>query len=354
MSGRAMPLRTREGATLKNALLVFMGRAVRLTTLLAALVLFSFLLVSRSPIDPVQAYVGADMNLVSPEQRQQIEDYWGLDDPTPTRIARWTSAILRGDFGTSMIYRRPVLDIIKERFLASILLMMTAWLLSGLIGMGLGLLAGAWSGRAPDRMVRWYCFIIASTPAFWLAILMLIVFSVWLGWAPIGLAVPVGVEASRVSVFDRLHHLILPALTLSMLGVANIALFTRQKVVEALNSEYALFARAKGESKRSIVLRHVPRNVALPAVTLLFASFSELFGGSVLVETVFTYPGLGQATVQSALRSDVPLLLGTVIFGALFVFTGNLIADAVYLFIDPRIRDARRLKPKELSYGHVE
>lgn len=339
---------------MRNALLMFAGRALRLVTLLVALVLFSWLLMSRSPIDPVQAYVGADMNLVSQEQRQQIEEYWGLNDPLPTRMARWFSAIMHGDFGTSMIYRRPVLDVIRERFAASLLLMMTAWALSGAIGMLLGLLAGARSGGMLDRGVRWYCFVIASTPAFWLAILVLMVFAVWLGWAPVGLAVPIGVEASRVSLFSRLHHLILPALTLSMLGVANITLFTRQKVVEALNSEYALFARAKGESERSIVLRHVPRNVALPAVTLLFASFSELFGGSVLVETVFTYPGLGQATVQSALRGDVPLLLGTVIFGALFVFAGNLLADAVYLLIDPRIRELRRVETRELSYEHAE
>lgn len=336
---------------MKNTLWVFAGRALRLATLLVALVLFSFLLVSRSPIDPVRAYVGADMNLVSPEQRQRIEDHWGLNDPDLTRLARWSSSILRGDFGTSMIYRRPVLDVIGERFAASLLLMMTAWALSGVIGMALGLMAGARRGGALDRGVRWYCFAIASTPTFWLAILMLMVFTVWLGWAPIGLAVPVGVEASQVSFFDRLHHLVLPTFTLSMLGVANIALFTRQKVVEAMNSEYVLFARAKGESERSIMLRHVPRNVALPAVTLLFASFSELFGGSVLVETVFTYPGLGQATVQSALRGDVPLLLGTVIFGALFVFAGNLAADAVYLFIDPRIREAKRGKPREMPHG---
>lgn len=326
---------------MKNALLIFTERALRLTALLPALVIFSFLLVECSPIDPVQAYVGAEMNLVSPEQRKQIEEYWGLNDSATTRLLRWCSAILHGDFGISMIYRRPVLDVIGERFLTSLPLMMTAWVLSGAIGMTLGLLAGARSGGLLDRAVRWYCFVIASTPAFWLAILMLMVFSAWLGWAPIGLSVPVGVETSRVSILDRLHHLILPAFTLSMLGVANIALFTRQKVVEALNSEYVLFARAKGESEKSIIFRHVLRNIALPGVTLLFASFSELFGGSVLVETVFTYPGLGQATVQSALRGDVPLLLGVVIFGALFVFTGNLIADAVYLLIDPRMRETK-------------
>ncbi len=325
-----------------------------MATLLVALALFSFWLLSHSPIDPVRAYVGADMQLVSPEQRQQIEEYWGLNDPGIERMARWSSAVIRGDFGTSMIYRRPVLEVIGERFKASLALMLAAWALSGIIGISLGLMAGASNGGAADRIIRWYCFAIASTPAFWLAILMLIVFSVWLGWTPIGLSVPVGVEASQVSLINRMHHLILPAITLSMLGVANIALFTRQKVIEVSNSDYVLFARAKGESERAIMLRHVPRNVALPAITLLFASFSELFGGSVLVETVFTYPGLGQATVQSALRGDVPLLLGTIIFGAIFVFAGNLMADAVYLFVDPRMRSFKGKKLRELSYEHAE
>ncbi|MHB8184404.1 MAG: ABC transporter permease, partial [Candidatus Desulforudaceae bacterium] len=124
----------------------------------------------------------------------------------------------------------------------------------------------------------------------------------------------------------------------SILGVANVALHTRQKLVDVLASDYVLFARAKGESEFAILWKHGLRNVALPAVTLQFASLSELFGGSILAEQVFAYPGLGQATVQAGLRGDVPLLLGAVIFGAVFVFVGNLLADIIYRFVDPRIR----------------
>jgi peptide/nickel transport system permease protein len=213
-----------------------------------------------------------------------------------------------------------------------------AWVISGLLGFWLGILAAMKEGTWLDRLIKTYCFTLASTPTFWLGLLLLIVFAVWLGWFPIGLSVPAGVLAEEVSLGDRLRHLILPALTLSILGVANVALHTRQKLIDVLSSEYVLLARARGATEREILFRHGLRNIALPAVTLQFASLSELFGGSVLAEQVFSYPGLGQATVQAGLRSDVPLLLGIVIFSALFVFTGNLIADIIYRLVDPRIR----------------
>ena len=151
--------------------------------------------------------------------------------------------------------------------------------------------AGANRGSLGDKVIRGYCLLISSTPTFWLALVLLIVFAVWLGVLPIGLSVPIGVDAASVTLGDRLYHAILPALTLSITGVANIALHTREKMIDILESDYVLFARARGESKTSIVLRHGLRNVALPAITLQFASISEIFGGSVLVEQVFSYPG---------------------------------------------------------------
>lgn len=313
-------------------------RALRLVTLLLAVSVLSFLLVSLSPVDPVQAYVGADMMRVSPEQREMIAERWGLYDPWWERMIRWYRSLLRGDFGTSMIYRRPVLSVIGERFLSTLALMGLAWLISGILGFALGVLAGAREGSWLDRAIKAYGFILASTPVFWLALILLYVFGVWLKWLPLGMRVPAGVLAQEVSILDRIRHLVLPALTLSVLGVANVTLHTRQKTVDVMNSEYVLFARARGKSEWSIVRRHVLRNVALPAITIQFAQFSELFGGSVLAEQVFSYPGLGQATVQSGLRGDVPLLLGIVIFVTLFVFLGNTFADLLYGIVDPRIR----------------
>ncbi len=131
----------------------------------------------------------------------------------------------------------------------------------------------------------------------------------------------------------------LPALTLSVLGVANICLHTREKAIEILSSDYILFAKARGESKKSIVFNHIIKNVALPAITLQFLSFSELFAGTIFAEQVFSYPGLGQATVQAGIKGDLPLLMGIVIVSVLFVFSGNLLADVLYKVIDPRMKE---------------
>jgi len=314
-------------------------KIIRMLSLLAVLCLLCFWLMSQSPIDPVRAYVGADMMLVGPEQRAQIVEYWGLDKSPVEQGIHWASALLNGDLGTSLIFRRPVGEVIKERFLASLALMGLAWVFSGVFGFLMGIIAAMKQGSWVDRLIKWFCFILASTPTFWLGLLMLIIFSVWLGWFPIGLGVPAGMLVSDVTLGDRIYHLILPALTLSIIGVANVALHTRQKLLDVLNSDYVLFARAQGEEGRVLFWRHGLRNVALPAITLQFASFGELFGGSVLAEQVFSYPGLGQAIVQAGLRGDLPLLLGIAIFSALFVFTGNLIADLIYQVVDPRIRE---------------
>nr|WP_072336217.1 MULTISPECIES: ABC transporter permease [unclassified Paenibacillus] len=318
-------------------------KGIRLVLLLAAVSAISFTLVEQSPIDPVQAYVGADLLKVGPEQREAIAAYWGLDRPPVERFAKWASAIARGDLGESMIYRRPVLEVIGERFAASLALMLTAWLLSGLVGFAAGALAAMKKDTWMDRLIRWYCYTLASTPTFWLGLLLLLVFAVWLGWLPVGLGVPAGVLADQVTVADRLRHMLLPALTLSVIGISGIALHTRQKLIQVMDSDYVLFARARGERGFTLFWRHGLRNVALPAVTLQFTSFSELFGGAVLAEQVFSYPGLGQATAQAGLRGDVPLLLGIVLFSALFVFLGNLLADLAYRLIDPRIREEAQL-----------
>ena len=179
---------------------------------------------------------------------------------------------------------------------------------------------------------------ISSTPAFWLAMLLLMVFGVWLKIFPIGLSVPIGVAAADVTFLDRIQHFILPAVTLSITGIANIALHTREKMIEITESEYMLFARSRGEKGWKLFWNHGLRNILLPAMTLQFASISEIFGGSVLVEQVFSYPGLGQAAVAAGLGSDMPLLMAVTVVSALFVFGGNLIADLLYRIVDPRIR----------------
>ena len=320
--------------------LQFAGKKLlRMITLLLGVSLVTFLLMSASPLDPLQTNVGqAALGSMRPEQIARLEAYWGVDTPPVQRYLGWLSSFVRGDWGTSLLYRQPVTQIIAQRLTSSLWLMAAAWVISGVLGMALGVLAGACRDRLPDRLIRGWCLLISSTPTFWLALLLMMIFSVWLGVLPIGLSVPIGAEAGTVTVVDRLRHAALPALTLSITGVANIALHTREKMIDVLACDYILFARARGESTRSIVLRHGLRNVALPGITLQFASISEIFGGSVLVEQVFSYPGLGQAAVTAGLGSDLPLLMGITVISAAIVFGGNLAADLLYGVVDPKIR----------------
>ena len=315
-----------------------LAKAVRLATLLVFLCILTFTLLELSPIDPVTAYVGADP-AVGAEQREKIAEHWGLDKPPVERFFSWFSSMARGDWGTSMIYRRPVPEVIGSKFLTSLALMLTAWILSGVLGFWLGIAAGTHEGRMADRLIRLAANVLNSTPAFWIGMLLIMVFAVGLGWLPAALSVPIGVAEAEVTLAERIRHLILPALALSITGIPGICLHTREKTCEVMHSDYVLFAMARGEDLHSIVRRHVCRNVMLPALTLQFLSFSELFGGSVFVEQVFSYPGMGQAAVQAGLRGDAPLLMGIVIISLLFVFSGNLIADLLYRIIDPRMKE---------------
>ncbi len=319
---------------------VFIGKhTVRMLLLLFFVSAVAFTLVSISPIDPLQANVGqAALGSMSQEQIAKLKDYWGVGQPPVERFLHWAGDFFRGDMGVSLLYRQPVAKVIGVRLSNSLWLMAIAWILSGLAGFVLGILSGLREGSVLDRIIKGYSLLIASTPAFWLALVLLMIFAVWLKVLPIGLSVPIGVETEGVTFADRIQHAILPAVTLSITGIANITLHTREKMIEIMESDYVLFAKARGESTWDIVKNHALRNVLLPAITLQFASISEIFGGSVLVEQTFSYPGLGQAAVTAGLGSDVPLLLGITVISAAFVFGGNLIANVLYGIIDPRIR----------------
>ncbi|HIS40429.1 MAG TPA: ABC transporter permease [Candidatus Aphodovivens avistercoris] len=307
--------------------------------LILAVSFLAFALVSAAPIDPMQANLGQSAYLSLTEaERAQLAAYWGTDQPLPLRYLGWLAALLQGDMGTSLRFNAPVSQVIAERAGASLLLMAIAWVLSGVIGFALGIVAGMNRDRLADRLVKGYCFVLASVPTFWLALLALMVFAVGLGWFPFGFSIPVGVDASSITWTDRIHHAILPALVLAFVGVANIALHTREKIIDIMNGPFARYARAQGKSRLRILAQHGLRNASLPAITLQFASLSEIFGGSVLVEQVFSYPGLGQAAVTAGLGGDSALLAGIAVVSSVIVFSGNFIANVLYGVIDPRIR----------------
>ena len=317
-------------------------RLARFALLMVAVSAVTFALVAASPVDPVQMNAGqAAYARMSEQKRAELRAYWGADEPLPERYAHWASGAVHGDFGTSLRYNAPVAQVVAQRAGNTLMLMAVAWVLSGAIGLSLGIVAGVCRDRWPDRIVRGYCFVLSSTPAFWLGLVALMVFSVWLGWFPFGFSVPIGVDAASVSLAERLHHLILPALVLSVTGVANVALHTREKVVDVMGSDYARFASTRGEGRWQVLRCHGLRNLLLPAISLQFAQVSEIFGGSVLVEQVLSYPGLGQAAVTAGVGGDAPLLVGIALASAAIVFAGNAVADALYGVVDPRIRAER-------------
>lgn len=316
----------------------FVRQLLRGLLLVAGVSVATFFLVSQSPIDPLTANVGQTaMGAMSEAQIEKLQEYWGVNTPPAERFLNWAGDFVRGDMGVSLLYRRPVSEIIGEKLANSLLLMVTAWVISGVMGFFLGALAGMKREKWPDKIIRGYAVVMASTPAYWVGLLLLLVFGVWLGFFPVALGVPIGVTAEDVTLLDRLRHAVLPALALSITGTPSVILHTREKMAEVMDSDFMLFARARGERGGRLLGRHGLRNILLPAVTLQFASIGEIFGGSVLIEQVFSYPGLGQAAVSAGLGSDIPLLMGITVISALLIFAGNLAANLLYGVIDPRI-----------------
>ena len=310
---------------------LFVGRLMCLLLVTAA---GTFTLLSFSPVDPIRAYIGNDLLHVPPEQYPLIAARWGLDLPLWERFLHWFSQMVQGDLGYSMLYNAPVSQVIGERFATSFALLFSAWLLSGIVGLAMGLTAGRYLNRWPDQLICTVSYLLASLPTFWIGLLLLSLFAVTLNWAPICCAWPPGSNAQTATWGEKLHHLILPMLALGVLGVGNIALHTRARVAEVMNSEFIRYAQAQGDKGWPLINFHILRHAITPAVCLQFASVGELLGGSLLAEKVFAYPGLGQATIDAGLRGDIPLLMGIVMFCAVLVFTGNSIANALLLHLN--------------------
>ncbi|WP_409969487.1 ABC transporter permease [Bengtsoniella intestinalis] len=310
-------------------------KTLRLVALLVFVSLVTFTLIELSPIDPINAYLNA-ADTVSAAQKAEIAAYFGLDQSPVERYIQWIGNLLQGDLGTSLTYRVPVMEVIASKFANSLALMLSAFVLSGVMGLGLGIAMG--QHKTADKVLRPICLTLSSTPTFFIGMIFLIVFAVKLDWFPIGFSVPMGTLTENVSLGETVYHLVLPVVALSFASFSHLALHTREKVVEILDSDYVLLAQTRGFTRSQILRRHVLRNVILPFITLQFASLSEIFGGSILAETVFSYPGLGSVMVDAGLSGDVPLLLGVTLFSCAFVFVGNFTANILYGLIDPKIR----------------
>lgn len=299
------------------------GHFLRLIVLLVLVAAGTFMLLSFSPVDPIRAYIGNDLLHVPPEQYARIAARWGLDQPLWERFGHWFIRVLQGDLGYSMLFNAPVASVIKERFATSFALLGGAWLLSGILGTAMGFVAGRYLNRWPDKAICRLSYLLSSLPTFWIGMLLLALFAVRWPVFPVCCAWEPGNSGGMATLAERLRHLVLPVCALSLLGLGQITLHTRESIASVMKSDFVRFARSQGDKGWSLLRHQVLRHAITPALCLQFASLGELLGGALLAEKVFAYPGLGQATIDAGLRADLPLLMGIVLFSTVLVFIGN-------------------------------
>jgi peptide/nickel transport system permease protein len=291
-----------------------------------------FMVLHLSPGDPAEIMLGS---AATKDDLARLRADLGLNEPLPVQYVRWMGHVMRGDLGRSLWMRRPVLPDVLDRFRATLVLTGTALLISTVAGVTLGVLAATRPHSWLDRLSGAAALFGASMPVFWLGIVLMVVFSLQLGWLPAsGMWAPYGGGDAR----DLLAHLVLPAVTLAAASVTIIARLTRSTMLEVLGQDYIRTARAKGLVERLVVARHGLRNALIPIVTVVGVQAGYLLGGAVLTETVFAWPGVGTLMVQGILARDFPLVQGCVLVIALSFVVINLAVDLLYAWIDPRIR----------------
>jgi ABC-type dipeptide/oligopeptide/nickel transport system permease component len=289
-------------------------------TLIGVLVV-AFLLLYVAPGDPVQAMVGerADSATIA-RLRQELR----LDDPLPVQFGHYVSGIVKGDLGRSYITNRPIKQDILERFPKTLQLAGAAMLLATICGVTLGVLSARRPGGTIDRVGLAVAYLGISFPVFWVGLLLILLFAVTLHWLP-----PSG--------FGGLRYLILPAIALGMRSIAFLARMTRSAMLDALGADYVRTARAKGLSERLVVGRHALRNALIPIITVLGLDFGAYLTGSILTETIFSWPGLGRYVVNAIARRDLPAIQGSVLFLSVVFVLVNLVTDIAYAKADPRV-----------------
>ena len=307
-------------------------RLLHLGPVLLGVSLIVFLVLHLAPGDPAEVMLGANANK---EDLARLRTQLGLDQPLHVQYVTWISHVARGDLGRSLWMKRPVLGEVLERFKATLLLTGSALLLSTIGGIALGIASATRANSLLDRLSGVASLFGASMPVFWLGIVLMVIFSLWLGWLPAsGMYAPYGGGGLR----DLLSHLILPAVTLAAASVTIIARLTRATMLETLGQDYVRTARAKGLGERKVVWRHALKNALIPIVTVVGVQAGYLLGGAVLTETVFAWPGVGTLVVQGILARDMPLVQGGVLVIALSFVLVNLLVDTLYAWLDPRIK----------------
>jgi peptide/nickel transport system permease protein len=320
-------------------------RLVLALPLLLGITFVSFLVIHLAPGDPVEIQ-GGDLSMQhSAQVYQQMRVEFGLDKPLPIQYWNWLGRLVRLDFGHSFApHGRAVLGMIAERLPITLLLNIVEMLIIVSLAVPIGVLSATRQYSTFDKITTMFVFVGFATPDFWLALLLMILFGVRLDWLPISGLRSLNWEYLTFwrQQWDFLSHLTLPILVATFGGLAGFSRYMRQSMLEVIRQDYIQSARAKGLAERVVVGKHALRNALLPIVTILGLSLPGLIGGSVIVESIFAIPGMGQLMVQAAFERDYPVLMGNLVIVSTLTLLANLAADVAYSMVDPRIRVGRR------------
>lgn len=305
-------------------------RLIGMLAVLAIVMVVVFLLVRVAPGDPAAVMLGSD---ATPEDIARLRDQLGLNDSLPQQFIGFAAQVLRGDLGDSIFLGRPVLSALAERAEPTLALTLLSLLIACIIALPAGVIAAYRRGGFVDQLVSGIAMLLASIPNFWLGLLLIQFFAVGLGILPVS-----GYGLPGASLGERLSHLILPALTLGIVSSALIMRFTRASMLDVLSEDYVRTARAKGVSEWRVVLRHALKNALIPILTVVGMTAAILVAGSVVIETVFGLPGIGNLVVNAVIRRDYPVIQGALLIVAALYVIINFLIDMLYLVIDPRVR----------------
>jgi peptide/nickel transport system permease protein len=298
-----------------------------------------FFLIHLAPGTP-ESFLVDDRRLPSAQQ-ENLKRLYGLDQPLPVQYERWMAATLRGNWGTSFSYQRPVTAVIRDALPATLLLAAAGLLFEQTFGLALGIAAARRPGSTADHLIRIVSLILFSQPIFWLGLMAILLFSLVWPILPAGHLHSVGAEdlGPVAYALDTARHLLLPGLVLGLSTCGGAARFVRGSLLDVLGQEHIRASRAKGLSERRVIWVHALRNSLAPLLQMLALSMSILLGGVIVVEVVFSWPGLGRLNFESILSRDYPLILGTTAFSAIAILLSNLVADILHALADPRVRN---------------
>ncbi len=308
-------------------------RAIQAAVVLLVMSFVIYGLIGLMPGDPIDIMIASDPKL-TPADAARLKALYGLDLPIWERYVNWLSSAVGGDFGYSRTHNRPVLEIMGPHLLRTLILMGISFALSVAIAIPLGVWAAARPYSFRDYSVNLFSFAGRSVPPFWLALLLIFVFAVWLGWFPAGGMETVG----DGSLADRGWYMVLPIVTLTLLNISGFTRYVRAETITTMRQDYIRTARAKGVSSRGVLTRHALRNALIPVVTIIALDFGTVFSGALITETVFAYPGMGKLIFDAVMTNDYNLALIGLLFATLVTLVANLGADLAYVGLDPRIK----------------